>query len=201
MNGEKRQLSSKYIASDNSFLSIIAVWVCKIYNKSNPKRQTHLIYLVIFKHVHYKTWINIRERGTMKLRRKDREVTEIKELIQIIDQCKVCRIAIQTVPAFISCQWILVMLMKTISWYYFSIAQKTEEKLEHWKKTAMYALKWIVNTGSLQETQPANIRIHLKALSETVKSSLLMMPKKRKLPSLHWWNIKPEKTFHLMIKW
>ncbi|ABN51460.1 MAG TPA: pyridoxamine 5'-phosphate oxidase family protein [Hungateiclostridium thermocellum] len=31
----------------------------------------------------------------MKLRRKDREVTEIKELIQIIDQCKVCRIAIQ----------------------------------------------------------------------------------------------------------
>jgi len=25
MNGEKRQLSSKYIASDNSFLSIIAV--------------------------------------------------------------------------------------------------------------------------------------------------------------------------------
>ena len=29
------------------------------------------------------------------MRRKDREVTEINELIQIIDQCKVCRIAMQ----------------------------------------------------------------------------------------------------------
>ncbi|GAE86987.1 pyridoxamine 5'-phosphate oxidase family protein [Acetivibrio straminisolvens] len=29
------------------------------------------------------------------MRRKDREVTEIKELIQIIDQCKVCRIGMQ----------------------------------------------------------------------------------------------------------
>lgn len=29
----------------------------------------------------------------MNLRRKDREVTDIKELMQIIDQCKVCRIA------------------------------------------------------------------------------------------------------------
>jgi nitroimidazol reductase NimA-like FMN-containing flavoprotein (pyridoxamine 5'-phosphate oxidase superfamily) len=31
----------------------------------------------------------------MKMRRKDREVTEINELMQIIDQCKVCRIAMQ----------------------------------------------------------------------------------------------------------
>lgn len=31
----------------------------------------------------------------MKLRRKDREVTETNELIQIIDQCKVCRIGMQ----------------------------------------------------------------------------------------------------------
>lgn len=29
------------------------------------------------------------------MRRKDREVKDIKELIQIIDQCKVCRIAMQ----------------------------------------------------------------------------------------------------------
>ncbi len=29
------------------------------------------------------------------MRRKDREVTEISELIQIIDKCKVCRIAMQ----------------------------------------------------------------------------------------------------------
>lgn len=29
------------------------------------------------------------------MRRKDREVTEIKELMQIIDRCKVCRIAMQ----------------------------------------------------------------------------------------------------------
>ncbi len=29
------------------------------------------------------------------MRRKDREVTEIEELIQIIDQCKVCRIGIK----------------------------------------------------------------------------------------------------------
>ncbi|WP_088185982.1 pyridoxamine 5'-phosphate oxidase family protein [Desulfosporosinus sp. FKA] len=29
----------------------------------------------------------------MNLRRKDREVTELKELMQIIDQCKICRIA------------------------------------------------------------------------------------------------------------
>lgn len=31
----------------------------------------------------------------MKMRRKDREVTEINELIKIVDQCKVCRIAMQ----------------------------------------------------------------------------------------------------------
>ena len=31
----------------------------------------------------------------MKLRRKDREVTETNELIQIIDQCKVCRNSMQ----------------------------------------------------------------------------------------------------------
>jgi nitroimidazol reductase NimA-like FMN-containing flavoprotein (pyridoxamine 5'-phosphate oxidase superfamily) len=31
----------------------------------------------------------------MNLRRKDREVTETKDLIEIIDQCKVCRIAMQ----------------------------------------------------------------------------------------------------------
>lgn len=31
----------------------------------------------------------------MNLRRKDREVAEIKELMEIIDQCKVCRIAMQ----------------------------------------------------------------------------------------------------------
>jgi nitroimidazol reductase NimA-like FMN-containing flavoprotein (pyridoxamine 5'-phosphate oxidase superfamily) len=31
----------------------------------------------------------------MNLRRKDREVTETKELMEIIDQCKVCRIAMQ----------------------------------------------------------------------------------------------------------
>ncbi len=29
------------------------------------------------------------------MRRKDKEVTEVKEIIQIIDQCKVCRIAMQ----------------------------------------------------------------------------------------------------------
>jgi len=45
---------------------------------------------------------------------------------------------------------------------------KDGRKVRALKETAMYALKWIVNTGSLQETQPANIRIHLKALSETV---------------------------------
>lgn len=31
----------------------------------------------------------------MNLRRKDREITEINELMQIINQCKVCRIAMQ----------------------------------------------------------------------------------------------------------
>ncbi len=31
----------------------------------------------------------------MNLRRKDREVTETSELMQIIDQCKVCRIGVQ----------------------------------------------------------------------------------------------------------
>jgi nitroimidazol reductase NimA-like FMN-containing flavoprotein (pyridoxamine 5'-phosphate oxidase superfamily) len=29
------------------------------------------------------------------MRRKDREVTEVNELLQIIDQCKVCRVAMQ----------------------------------------------------------------------------------------------------------
>lgn len=29
------------------------------------------------------------------MRRKDREVTQISELMQIIDQCKVCRIGMQ----------------------------------------------------------------------------------------------------------
>ncbi|MBC3796605.1 pyridoxamine 5'-phosphate oxidase family protein [Acetobacterium tundrae] len=31
----------------------------------------------------------------MKMRRKDREVTEKKELMKIIEQCKICRIAMQ----------------------------------------------------------------------------------------------------------
>jgi len=31
----------------------------------------------------------------MNLRRKDREINEINELLQVIDQCKICRIAMQ----------------------------------------------------------------------------------------------------------
>jgi len=63
----------------------------------------------------------------MKLRRKDREVTEIKELIQIIDQCKVCRIAIQDSAGLYIVPMNFGYAYENNQLVLFSIAQKTEE--------------------------------------------------------------------------
>ena len=89
------------------------------------------------------------------MRRKDREITDICAILELVSECKVCRLAMTDggVPYIVPLNYGYEYADGALTFYFHSA--KEGRKLEILKRTPRYASSWTAGASLLKTRTPA----------------------------------------------